>query len=83
LDIASLAITLDIKQYIARLMEKHTFIEIIKNIKVAKIIRRIEVTIHSLHYKYSMLNERCQTIMVIKPVVIKNICNDKSNSKVM
>jgi hypothetical protein len=29
---------------------------------------RIEVTIHSLHYKCSMLNARSATIMVIKPM---------------
>jgi len=67
-------------------MENHAFIEIIQNIKEAKIIRRMEVKIHSLHYKCSILNARSATNYVhqtnecgITPKTTSFIIQDKKN----
>jgi hypothetical protein len=67
LDIATLAIILDIRQYTARFMD-NTIIEMSKDIRTISTMQRRETTTHFLLCKTSILNAKDATIMVIRPM---------------
>jgi hypothetical protein len=64
LAIASLAIILDIRNYIVRIMED-TILEMSKGIRTIRTIQRKETITLSLLYKTSILNAKDATIMII------------------
>jgi hypothetical protein len=68
LDIVTLAIILDIRQYTAKLMD-NTIIEMSKDIRtISTIQKRRETITHFLLCKTSIVNAKNATTMVIKPV---------------
>ena len=66
LDIVTLAIILDIRQYTAKLMD-NTIIEMSIDIRTIGTIQRRKTTTHLLLFKASILNVKNETTMVIKP----------------
>jgi hypothetical protein len=74
LDIVTLAIILDIRQYTAKLMD-NTIIEMSIDIRTIGTIQRRETTTHLLLYKTSILNVKNATTMVIKPKNVDYQCN--------
>ena len=74
LDIATLAIILNIRQYTAKLMD-NTTIEMSKEIRTTSTIKKRETIIHSLICKFSTVNAKNATTMVIKPENVDYQCN--------
>jgi hypothetical protein len=74
LDIVTLAIILDIRQYTANLMD-NTIIEMSIDIRTISTIQRRETTTHLLLCKTSILNVKNATTMVIKPKNVDYQCN--------
>ena len=73
LAIVTLAILLGIKHYIVEIME-NTLIKMFKDMVIRTtriiIIKRIETTIHFLHYNITMLNATNARIMVTKLLIV-------------
>jgi hypothetical protein len=67
LDIVTLAIILDIRQYTAKLMD-NTIIEITKDIKTMSTMQRRETITHFHLCKASIVNSKNATTMVTKPM---------------
>ena len=69
LDIATLAIILDIRHYIAKIMD-NTIIEMSKKIRTTSTINKRETITLFLLCKISIVNAKNATIMVIKQVIV-------------
>jgi hypothetical protein len=67
LDIFTLAIILDVRQYTAKVMDK-TIVEMFKDIRKISTIQRRETITHFLICKTSIVNAKNATTMVIKPM---------------